>query len=445
MNMKPNMKRLSLLLLATLLLSACNTQYFPETRHIVHDPFLEFWNKHGGLRQFGYPLTEAFQAQPLLADQIYLVQYFERALFEYHPENKPPNDVQLAHLGRIQFASNYMFETAPVERSNRSNGRYFPETGNWLGGRFRTYWETHGGLAIYGLPISDELEEKSTLNGKIYTVQYFERAVFEYHPEYRGSANEVLLAQLGRYTLDFLYPRGEKDQPAIAGVSAPTVTATPRKSPDTDADGVPDVSDECPNQKENRNGIFNNNGCADTIDKLVKLAATDIDQYWRQDFTKRKPIYYPPTGPTLVRCVKPRACREDEVQTGLYDPQTHVLRLNATFLEDYVYIYGDYAAVNVVAHEWGHHIQSLLGRDKVSNFTPDYIIAKLELEADCLSGTYAAQSPYLEEKDFDEAQDAIEHLPGGDATHGTSEQRLAAITFGFAHSPDACFARYDRP
>jgi hypothetical protein len=53
-------------------------------------------------------------------------------------------------------------------------------------------------LAQQGLPISDEFEEKSDLDGKTYKVQYFERAVFEFHPEQQPPFN-VLLSQLGTF------------------------------------------------------------------------------------------------------------------------------------------------------------------------------------------------------------------------------------------------------
>src|SRR5438093_11196800 len=59
----------------------------------------------------------------------------------------------------------------------------FKETGKTVCGKFLTYWQTHGGLAQQGYPISNEFVEVSDLNGKSYTVQYFERAVFEAHPE----------------------------------------------------------------------------------------------------------------------------------------------------------------------------------------------------------------------------------------------------------------------
>ena len=67
----------------------------------------------------------------------------------------------------------------------------FRTPGTCWAGPFLAYWRAHGGLAIFGYPISEEFAE----NG--YTVQYFERNRFEYHPEYAGHANEVLLGLLG--------------------------------------------------------------------------------------------------------------------------------------------------------------------------------------------------------------------------------------------------------
>ncbi|MDQ5822772.1 MAG: hypothetical protein M3441_00995 [Chloroflexota bacterium] len=74
----------------------------------------------------------------------------------------------------------------------------FKETGKIVCGKFLQYWQQHGGLAQQGYPISDEFNEKSTINGQTYRVQYFERAVFELHPE-NQSPYDVLLSQLGTY------------------------------------------------------------------------------------------------------------------------------------------------------------------------------------------------------------------------------------------------------
>lgn len=57
--------------------------------------------------------------------------------------------------------------------------RTFPQTGKTVSGKFLEYWLIHGGLPQQGFPISSELNEVSDTNGKAYTVQYFERAVFE--------------------------------------------------------------------------------------------------------------------------------------------------------------------------------------------------------------------------------------------------------------------------
>lgn len=86
-----------------------------------------------------------------------------------------------------------------------SESRHFPETGKTVSGVFLRYWETHGGLAQQGYPISEVMGEISELDGKPYTIQYFERAVFEYHPENRGTVYEVLLSHLGRFRWDERY------------------------------------------------------------------------------------------------------------------------------------------------------------------------------------------------------------------------------------------------
>src|SRR5215217_12620 len=88
----------------------------------------------------------------------------------------------------------------------QTDSRTFPETGHTVKGKFLKYWNEHGGLAQQGYPITEEMQEKSDTDGKTYTVQYFERAVFELHPEYAGSPYEVLLSLLGVHQLKRRYP-----------------------------------------------------------------------------------------------------------------------------------------------------------------------------------------------------------------------------------------------
>src|SRR5437763_15727253 len=74
-------------------------QTFPQTGHKVCDKFLAYWSSHGGLAQQGYPISEEFTETSPLNGKPYTVQYFERAVFEFHPENKPPFAVLLSQLG----------------------------------------------------------------------------------------------------------------------------------------------------------------------------------------------------------------------------------------------------------------------------------------------------------------------------------------------------------
>ena len=168
-----------------------DARFFPETRHAVAGAFLRYWDQHGGLARFGFPLTAVFELGGRR------VQYFERARFEHHPENPAPHDVQLGLLTSYLTAGR-VFDSAPA----RPSGRYFPETGHTLDGVFLAYWQARGGLAAYGYPISEELREVNQADGREYTVQYFERARFEHHPERAGTPFEVLLGLVGVETLN---------------------------------------------------------------------------------------------------------------------------------------------------------------------------------------------------------------------------------------------------
>lgn len=172
---------------------------FPETGKTVSGKFLQYWDGHGGLAQQGFPISEQIQERSDTDGKIYTLQYFERAVFEHHPENAgKPSEVLLSLLGTFLYKQKYK-DGAPNQTPNTAAGsRLFAETGQRLGGRFLQYWNSQGGLAQQGFPISNEFQEKSELNGQTYTVQYFERAVFEYHPENKAPF-DVLLSQLGTF------------------------------------------------------------------------------------------------------------------------------------------------------------------------------------------------------------------------------------------------------
>jgi len=87
--------------------------YFPETGHNVGGSFIDYWRANGGLAQFGFPLTELHEERLVPGSPTtYLVQYFERARFEYHPENAPPYDVELGQFGRQILTENDLLGTA---------------------------------------------------------------------------------------------------------------------------------------------------------------------------------------------------------------------------------------------------------------------------------------------------------------------------------------------
>ena len=82
-----------------------------------------------------------------------------------------------------------------------------------MSGALLNYWTAHGGLAQLGYPISDEVQEASPTDGKTYTVQYFERAVLERHPENSAPFN-VLQSLLGVFQYNRKYPDGAPTQRA---------------------------------------------------------------------------------------------------------------------------------------------------------------------------------------------------------------------------------------
>jgi len=145
--------------------------YFSQTGHYLSYGFLNYWLEHGQVKIFGYPITEEFQQNGLT------VQYFERAVFEFHPDNSPGWQVELRRLGADASSSlQHDPPFQPVSAESDTNCTFYSETGHRLCFGFRDYWQQNGGLQIFGYPISEEFQE----NG--FTVQYFERARFEYHP-----------------------------------------------------------------------------------------------------------------------------------------------------------------------------------------------------------------------------------------------------------------------
>jgi hypothetical protein len=161
--------------------------YFDQTGYFVSEPFLSYWQQHGGLALFGYPISEQLIEKDQASGEEYTAQYFERARFEHHSSGA---SVVLGALGTLLHG-------AEPPAQPKEGAQFFSETGHNLSGPFLDYWTGNGGLAQFGYPITEERTETSPTDGKQYLVQYFERNRFELHPGQAGAPDEVQLGLLG--------------------------------------------------------------------------------------------------------------------------------------------------------------------------------------------------------------------------------------------------------
>ncbi|MBI3970987.1 MAG: hypothetical protein HY332_06830 [Chloroflexi bacterium] len=158
--------------------------YYRETGHNISPAFYPSFRALGGLERFGYPRTEEFMENGLL------VQYFQRARLEYHPEWRgTAYEVQLSLVAEWLLDGQPQSDVEPFESS--AEQRYFTETGHSVSYAFLRYFETRAGLDSLGYPISEELLESGR------PVQYFQRARLEYRAEYQGTRDEVQLGLIG--------------------------------------------------------------------------------------------------------------------------------------------------------------------------------------------------------------------------------------------------------
>jgi hypothetical protein len=185
-------------------------RYFPTTGHTLSGPFRQYYETHGlelgdrgvsdreALALFGYPLSETFTEINPDTGELLQVQYFERARFEYHPENPEPYKVLLGRLGvNTLIRLNRAFGPDPIAPPPGPNCAAFDETPFALCPPFRAFWERSGGLPVFGFPITAAADEISATDGQRYRTQWFERERLEDHPEHRGTAYAVQLGLLG--------------------------------------------------------------------------------------------------------------------------------------------------------------------------------------------------------------------------------------------------------
>jgi predicted metalloprotease len=196
----------------------------------------------------------------------------------------------------------------------------------------------------------------------------------------------------------------------------------------------------------------------DQLAHFVKVVLADTEDTWSDILGKNGESY---TAPTLVLFSgsTQSGCGYASAQTGpFYCPADQKLYVDLSFYDELRSRFGgggDFAMAYVVAHEVGHHIQTLMGtsekmarlRGRVSESEYNQYSVRMELQADFYAGVFARYQKgkgYLESGDIDEAlraanaigDDRLQRESQGRVTpesftHGTSEQRMFWFKKGY--------------
>ena len=200
---------------------------------------------------------------------------------------------------------------------------------------------------------------------------------------------------------------------------------------------------------------------------MVDAVMEDAQTTWQQILGNR----YQPTTAVLFRDAYQSGCGFAQAATGpFYCPADHKVYLDLGFfreLQERFGAPGDFARAYVIAHELGHHVQSLLGTDaqvrRAQSARPDQqnaLSVALELQADCFAGVWgrhAAQGSgsgrvTIEPGDVEAGlkaaaaigDDRIQRMQTGHVapdrfTHGSAEQRVTWFRRGLeTGDPNAC-------
>ncbi|WHY02805.1 neutral zinc metallopeptidase [Neobacillus sp. DY30] len=203
----------------------------------------------------------------------------------------------------------------------------------------------------------------------------------------------------------------------------------------------------------NSNTPMNVSSQEEELADFVSVVLADTEDVWSAEFEKRGMVYENPKL-VLFRDSVQSACGAANSAVGpFYCPGDHKLYIDLSFYQELKQRFqapGDFAMAYVIAHEVGHHVQTLLhsGQDvpAAKKRTNEYSV-RFELQADYLAGVwahYAEGKGYLEKGDLEEALNAA-HAVGDDTiqkkaqgyvvpdsfTHGTSEQRKRWFNKGF--------------
>jgi uncharacterized protein len=199
-------------------------------------------------------------------------------------------------------------------------------------------------------------------------------------------------------------------------------------------------------------------------DQQLAYIVNNIQTFWASTF-RESGRDYPETKLVLFDGSTQSSCGPASAATGpFYCPADHKVYLDLTFFDELKSRFGakggDFAMAYVVAHEFGHHIQTSLGiSDQVQQLGQqdpsrrNDLSVRQELQADCLAGVWAhSDQADLQAGDIDEAlsaasavgDDRIQQSTTGRVnpetwTHGSAEQRVAWFSRGYkSGNPDDC-------
>jgi predicted metalloprotease len=206
---------------------------------------------------------------------------------------------------------------------------------------------------------------------------------------------------------------------------------------------------------------------ADPMRDFVAVVLADTEDVWTEVFRRSGRSYREPTLVLFSGAVE-SACGFAQSAVGpFYCPLDRKVYLDLAFfkdLRDRFRAPGDFAQAYVIAHEVGHHVQTLLGisqevvemRQRLDTARANALAVRQELQADCFAGVWANRAhrarQILEAGDIEEGLDAaaaigddrLQQRTRGYAvpesfTHGSSAQRVRWFKRGLeSGDPGAC-------
>jgi uncharacterized protein len=233
--------------------------------------------------------------------------------------------------------------------------------------------------------------------------------------------------------------------------------------------GDPSVILNQPNTPSDRNTSQSTERSAEDkrMTEFVSVVLADTEDTWKSIFTQSGKTYVEPKLVLFSNQVN-SACGFATAAVGpFYCPSDQKLYIDLSFFADLKTKYkapGDFAQAYVIAHEVGHHVQTLLGtsrqvqakRRQVDPSQANQLSVRQELQADCYAGIWAHHAQrsrqILEEGDIEEALGAASSV-GDDRlqkqtkgyvtpetfTHGSSAQRIRWFKQGFSSgNPGQC-------